>query len=245
VSLGLVGSTYGDALIYVGMVLGGPESLPPDLAAALADVQDRITQIDTGPGSLDLVFVIGGSLRDADFDGVRVGRLSRSRKIVQVQAAIPLKAVRSELAPRMVNLLTRRAIGQGGQALAAAGLRFESRLAVTALGGLLEEGPTAERVALSPVVEVHFPTSDQGGRSLSDDFEAALFSAVNQELGAVVGHEAGADEIVYFFQGKDHGQLVRRLLTKLGQLDVQPRTYVVNRDPGQDLDERLEVPPNK
>lgn len=96
-------------MIYIGRILGGPE-LQDD-----APVNRAIAKLCRlrGPagegefGSLDVVFHVAGSLLAPEFCGVRTGRFSRKRRMLQVQIAVPKAVVASEdpypiLAARML-----------------------------------------------------------------------------------------------------------------------------------------------
>jgi hypothetical protein len=85
-------------MIYIGQILGGPELRDhAPLNRAIAKLYRLRGPAGEGEfGSLDVVFHVAGSLLEPEFSGVRTGRFSRKRRMLQVQIAVPKEVVASE-----------------------------------------------------------------------------------------------------------------------------------------------------
>lgn len=85
-------------MIYIGQVMGGPEfrqDVPINMA--LAKIYRLRGPAGEGEfGSLDVVFHVAGSILEPEFVGVRTGRFSRKRRMLQVQIAVPKEVVAAE-----------------------------------------------------------------------------------------------------------------------------------------------------
>jgi hypothetical protein len=85
-------------MIYISQILGGPE-LQGDVPINRAIAKLYRLRGPTGEGelgSLDVVFHVAGSVLGTEFSGVRTGRFSRKRRMLQVQIAVPKEVVASE-----------------------------------------------------------------------------------------------------------------------------------------------------
>ena len=76
--------------LYIGAVFGGPEFSGSD-AKRLIGSASRIAQKNDvfDQGALDIVFHIPGNVIKPDWKGARTGRISRKRKMLQIQIAVP------------------------------------------------------------------------------------------------------------------------------------------------------------
>jgi hypothetical protein len=85
-------------MIYIGQIMGGPEfhdDAPINMA--LAKIYRLRGPVGEGEfGSLDVVFHVAGSILEPEFVGVRAGRFSRKRRMLQVQIAVPSEVVAGE-----------------------------------------------------------------------------------------------------------------------------------------------------
>ena len=111
---------------------------------------------------IDLVFVLGGRVRDVDFEGIRVGRLSKARQIVQIQVGLT-RDVLAALEPgvTVLNLAT-QAIHVGAETLAAAGLDFSKDAALALLARPTTAAPLVGPAPQSAVVELHLADRPNG-----------------------------------------------------------------------------------
>lgn len=76
-------------MIYVGIIHGQGVSDSAPLARAIQRLAAGLASTKAMRGGVDLVFVASGRLAEPGFDGMRLGRLSRSQEIVQVRVALP------------------------------------------------------------------------------------------------------------------------------------------------------------
>ena len=105
-------------MIYIGAIFGGPEGFQLPVARAISRLKHLCDVRDDGDcGSVDVVFHVAGSLLKPKHIGVRTGRLSRKKRILQVQIAVPAEVASSEDAYQTL-------VAWVSEALALAGPRF-------------------------------------------------------------------------------------------------------------------------
>lgn len=81
-------------ILYVGARIGGEDATNAQVLAVMSEVRRVIREERLEPGpddlSVDLVFDVPGPFYPYDgYKGVRTGRLSRARQLLQVQVAVP------------------------------------------------------------------------------------------------------------------------------------------------------------
>ena len=96
-------------LLYVGMRIGGGVFEKPDVEAAI----DELTRVKhdlprPGPDDLriDLVFDIPGSILPVDYEGVRTGRFSMVKRMLQIQVAVPDEITGPDMPHYLTEVLT-------------------------------------------------------------------------------------------------------------------------------------------
>jgi hypothetical protein len=128
-------------MIYISEILGGPELMDSRVTAAIAKLFRLRGPGEEGPfGSLDVVFHVGGSLIQPEFSGVRTGRFSRKRRMLQVQIAVPRDVVASDdpypfLAARVLD-----AVRAGSAVSARAGIAYPEEEYVALAEGMVRAG---------------------------------------------------------------------------------------------------------
>jgi hypothetical protein len=104
-------------MIRIGQVNGGPELRDGPIDRAIAKIYRLRGSAGEGDhGFLDVVFHVAGSLLEPEFDGVRTGRFSRRRRMLQVQIAVPKEVVAAE-DPYPILAASSRRTGLKAQAL--------------------------------------------------------------------------------------------------------------------------------
>lgn len=78
-------------MIYISQIYGGPELVGTPFDRAVGTIS-RLRGAPVDPGlqpSIDMVFHVPGSHFTPDYSGVRTGRLSRRKRMLQIQIAVP------------------------------------------------------------------------------------------------------------------------------------------------------------
>jgi hypothetical protein len=125
--------------IYLGRTLGGGDNwfqTPVNKAITRLVLLERQIR-DTDPGfSLDVVFYVPGPLLAPDWVGVRTGSLSRKRRMLQLQVAVPahIDGKSLEEATEFIVGLLEDAVEAGIQRLNKAKIEFND----TAMRGWME-----------------------------------------------------------------------------------------------------------
>ncbi len=99
--------------LYVGGVLGGPETRTSPVLLALRKASQAAAKYEeeaSSGGSVDLVFHIPGSIVRLDYSGLRTGRFSRKERMLMVQVAVPKEMVFAENPDGFVYSAMREAI---------------------------------------------------------------------------------------------------------------------------------------
>lgn len=83
--------------MYIGGVLGGPESRQSEFFKILTSSSRAMKSAgEIGSASIDLVFLMPGSLTAPNFEGLRTGKFSRAKKTLMIQVAVPDRLVHDE-----------------------------------------------------------------------------------------------------------------------------------------------------
>jgi hypothetical protein len=188
-------------MIQIGRVLFGRTPDAAELERAISELARDFQTLPTGPAHIDLVFVIGGRIRDPDFDGIRVGRFSAAERMVQVQVAVP-KIQLAYMDRDGIRKQAATAITIGSEYLNARGLRFDPVVALSSLPSPSSSGPSNPSAAI-PEFEIQLPD-----RKLSytiDDVEFAEERVRTLLAGmpgvTVSGHEVGDQSASIFVTG--------------------------------------------
>jgi hypothetical protein len=98
-----------ETVLYVGERWGGPMEDSPDLSRAMSAFYRMVDEErpPAGPDdlSIDLVFDVSGPILQWDYQGIRTGRLSRKRRLLQIQVAVPDKLEKEEIWPFLEDAL--------------------------------------------------------------------------------------------------------------------------------------------
>ena len=185
-------------MIFIGRVGHGPKLDRLPISGAIDRVRDTLREelgrANQGP-SIDLVVHVPGSLGEPDFEGIRVGRLSRAKQMVQAEIAVPRAlAVSDEPSGGPLELVA-AAILAGAEHFSAAGIGFDSdahgkavRRTAERLGARLSRDLRPMQIAAippdAPLVEVRLACA---GSRAHDSFavEDALISRVEAVTASV------------------------------------------------------------
>ena len=104
-------------MMHLGAVFGGPGGMDSHVGRAISKIK-RLrgeyapTTMQSRSGSLDIVFHVPGSIAQPEYEGIRTGSLSRKRRLLQVQVAVPqeLNAKQPEEIERFLSRSIRQAI---------------------------------------------------------------------------------------------------------------------------------------
>ena len=112
-------------MIYIGAIFGGPEGFQLPVARAISRLE-RLRDVggDGNSGSVDVVFHVAGSLLQPEHVGVRTGRLSRKRRMLQVQIAVPAEVASSEDSYPLLLAWVREALTIAGPRFRRAGIPY-------------------------------------------------------------------------------------------------------------------------
>jgi hypothetical protein len=77
-------------LIYIGGIYGGPEVRGSAIDRAISKLSRlRGPGTEDERGSLDVVFHVPGSIIAPDYSGIRTGRFSKKKRLLQIQVSVP------------------------------------------------------------------------------------------------------------------------------------------------------------
>jgi hypothetical protein len=115
--------------LYVGEVLGGPELSSTPFVQGLRAVKKVVAQtrdefVPQDSGSIDLVFDVSGSVLQFRYEGIRTGRFSKKKRMLQVQVAVPESKVSDVRPIPFVLESAREAIPLAAPVFEKAGIRF-------------------------------------------------------------------------------------------------------------------------
>jgi hypothetical protein len=115
-------------VIYISRINGGPELRGSRVDEALAKLSRSVRggKAETlgDFGSLDIVFHVAGSLLQPEHIGVRTGRFSKRKRMVQVQIAVPAEVVASSDPYPFVARGLLEAVKAAGAVFAKAGIAY-------------------------------------------------------------------------------------------------------------------------
>jgi hypothetical protein len=74
--------------LTVGVVAGGPEGMTEEVRSIILRLREELADTSIDGWDVNLVFFLPGTVRALDFDGVRVGRMSRQRRLIKVDIAV-------------------------------------------------------------------------------------------------------------------------------------------------------------
>src|SRR4029450_545392 len=91
-------SSQNELMLYIGEMCGGPDVRDSAIAKALERVLlargENYGDIGT---SLDFVFEIPGSVYRPNYVGIRTGRLSRKKRMLQIQVSVPSEVINAPM----------------------------------------------------------------------------------------------------------------------------------------------------
>lgn len=230
----MAGRKAGRKVIYIGRVAYGPEvrHLPVDHAvtAILDALKRELADVELG-SSVDVVVHIPGSLGGPDFQGIRTGRLSRRKGMVQAEVAIPREVAVSDDPLSLTWSLIAGAIRAAADHLDRAGLAFDRvavwqalrstsyKLGTSMAGSNIAPGQEAAEPHGYVAVAMRF---DPRLRGRPFEIEDALRHIVEgREVGYLEGNEVGRGEHTAFFFGPDLRNLQRVIKASLADLPVR------------------------
>jgi hypothetical protein len=213
-------------LIHVGVIQLGPD-LPSAARAFVDDLRREAQSVETGPGTLDLVLVIGGSLGEPEFAGARTGRASKKMQICQVQVAVPSdvaasRAVRERAMPAVL-----AGVAVAEQWFSKQGIEFDSPFPPAEMAP-----PDASTYEWKRVVSLELP-SRPGGYELSwiEALEDQLERDVAQaDLGSLDGNEISADTATLFFVSSNPDALADLFIGLVQTYGIPENTWIVRYD---------------
>ena len=102
-----------ECVICIGSVIGGEFPGNAAILEVLREVRAICDAVDLrahqGDLRVDLDFGVAGSLWQPDYEGVRTGRLSRPKRLLQVQVAVPLGLTAQEARRFFIDAITEAA----------------------------------------------------------------------------------------------------------------------------------------
>lgn len=203
--------------IYVGRVGYGPKLDRLPISRSIHAIRDALRH-ELGPAnagpSIDIVVHVPGSLGEAEFEGIRTGRLSRAEQMVQAEIAVPrdLGTAAEPTGPLLE--LVASAIVAGAEHLKRAGISFDTAAHARALQRTAARlgVPAPRKLQLAqiapipedePWVEVRLSASHAQGPdpfAVENELESRIESS---GLGSFDGNEIGQGEHLLFFSGAD------------------------------------------
>lgn len=227
-------------LIYIGSVGYGPKLDRLPISRAMHGIRDTLREElgETNAGaSIDIVLHIPGSLGEPDFEGLRTGRLSRRKAMIQAEVAVPREMVESSEPAAPLLHLVASAIVAGATEFQRAGIEFDvpaharaiertaSRLNVPA-PRTLTLGRVASIPPDAPMVEVRLSLR---GKAPSAPFavEDELIRLVEDGgLGEFEGNEIGQGEHVMYFVSDDLPRLYRFIVDAVQVIDPSATVHL-------------------
>jgi hypothetical protein len=228
----------GEAVIYVGLVTYGSTLATQATARDISKLRDMLAGTDAGPSSIDIVYVLGGRLQDVDFDGIRVGRLSKARQMIQVQIGMSRDTLATAHGPELITGLAIQAIRVGAHRLEAAGLAFNSPAALTLLAESSVDVPVSDAPSPAPSFEFRLAPRPSGYDSAEmERIEELLQKAIGSvKVGLVDGHEFGGNSATIFIRGADIERLIALVAPAISSDGLAQGSFLVipNADSGEE-----------
>lgn len=235
-------------MIQVDTILRGPELDRRPISAALQELSKWFRALDALPDySLELLYIVSGSLGKAEFEGFKIGARSASKLRLRILIAVPDDIAADEdprdaliaLAARGVRTVQSAAtwfpVDQAVEALTSAAMRSSDTHNRASIN--TREGDTADETSAWPLagvgdVQVELRVDADSGRVQEVlSFESRLGAILSEyDIGILDGNEVGSGQVAWFVVTRNLDRLLEVVVPVIEALPGARTLHVLVAD---------------